>query len=370
MPMLNGQRWLNSLRLKTILFTLAAKLDIQRPLRFLNRTAKVEAFDDELIGRFTGTIYAADILSDDQEAVTYETGKLQLVSYGIPNLKLGQRISQAILNRMSAMQYRSPLVTEVNALEQWEMRLAENLVMGVRQRMNAMICAMQIDSFNYNRLGLQISGSWGMPADLKVTPATPWTDPVNATPISDIQVLRNHALDVYGVLYDRMTLSHQAFDYMVSTQEFRNRATALYGFAVIPQAVNIGDRLQMEEYAGRILNMTIEIDDAVYNERRAGGAFTRIRTLPANTVILSNTGDDNNPSVMDWGNGIVTESLVASLTGNVPAGLAGEQFGPIGYYTARDDMNPPDVTAWGVARGFPRKHVPEVTAVLTVGNFT
>jgi hypothetical protein len=75
----------------------------------------------------------------------------------------------------------------------------------------------------------------------------------------------------------------------------------------------------------------------------------------------------------DWGNGVVTESIVSSLIGAPALGEAparldlGGSYGPLGYYTAQSpDMNPPGVNGWAVARGWPRKHVLESSAVLTV----
>lgn len=364
--MLKGKRFLNSAKIAVIVMTLAAKLDLTRPLRFLNRVQAVNAFDDEITGRFTGKVYAADIIADDQEAVTYEAGNVELVTTGIPNVKIGSRIPQAVLNRMNSMSARGATGTEENAMEAFENRLSENLVLGVRQRQNAMVCAMMLDDFSYDRLGVKIVGSFGTPSDLKVTVATPWSS-TSATPITDILTLVNYAAITYGQIYNRITLSQADFMNMVKTTEFKNLATALYRTAIDVAAVSTGNLPLMQRLAGDLLNMTIELEDATYNEKQPNGKVLRKRVLPAGKVLLSNREDDNNTMVMDLANGIVTESLVANLTGNAPEGLGGEQFGPIGYYTGREDLNPPDVVAWGVARCFPRKHVPEATAHLTVG---
>ena len=365
--MLQGQRFLNTARLAMIVMTLAAKLDLARPLRFLKRVQMVNAFDDEIIGRFTGKVYAADIIADDQEAVTYEAGKVELVTTGIPNVKLGSRIPQAVLNRMAAMSARSATGTEENAMTAWENRLAENLVLGVRQRENAMVCAMMLDDFTYDRLGIKIVGTFGTPADLKVTVSVAWgANPTTATPVSDILALVNHAATTYGQIYNRVTLSQANFIDMVKTTEFKNLAAGIFIQLQAAAAVNTGNLPMMQNIAGQLLNMEVEIEDATFNEKRPDGSVKRSRVLPANKVMLSNKDDDNNPMIMDLANGIVTESLVAGLTGNAPEGLGGEQFGPIGYYTSRSDLNPPDVVGWGVARCFPRKHQPEATAVLTV----
>jgi hypothetical protein len=182
MAILNGWRWLSSSRIKMIVQTLASRVDVSVwPLLFLDRTPVVQADDDEIVGRFTGNVLAADIIADDQEAVVYEAGKLELVSTQIPNLKIGSRLGQATLNRMNRMRNGAILPTDENFMETWENQFAERLVFGVRQRMNALICAMMLDSLTYNRLGIQVNGTWGMPSVLKATPTTPW-DNTAATP--------------------------------------------------------------------------------------------------------------------------------------------------------------------------------------------
>ena len=362
--MLQGKRFLDSARFNRIIATLASKLDLMRPLRFLNRTPLVPAYDDELIGYFTGKVFAADIIADDQEAVTYETGQIEVVATAIPNLKLGSHIPQAQVNRMAAMEARGATVQEENAQEMFENRRAENLVVGVRQRMNAMICAMWLDDFQYDRLGVKIVGSFGQPADLKVTLQTPLTS-TSANLVAAILGLNTYSSNTYGQTYNRVTMSLQAFQYWVATTAFAQLVAGLMPNAVATTGINISNLPLMQTFASQLLNMEIELEDATYNERETNGNIRRKRVMPANKIILSNTGADNDPNVMDFGNGIPTETQVAALVGNAPEGLGGEVFGPIGYYTGRDDLNPPDITAWAVARGFPRKHIREATAVIT-----
>jgi hypothetical protein len=78
MAILEGWRWLSSSRFKMIIETLASQLEVRAPLLFLQRIPSVNATDDEIVGRFTGRIYAADVIADGQRAVTYEAGKLEL----------------------------------------------------------------------------------------------------------------------------------------------------------------------------------------------------------------------------------------------------------------------------------------------------
>jgi hypothetical protein len=55
--------------------------------------------------------------------------------------------------------------------------------------------------------------------------------------------------------------------------------------------------------------------------------------------------------------------LPTGAIGRIPLGR-----GPIGYATPSDqNLNPPGLVTWAVARGAPRKHQNQASGVLTVG---
>lgn len=369
--LLTGWQFLDSARINTIVQTLADRLEFLQPLIFLNRTPIVDADDDEIIGKFVGRVYAADIIADDQEAVVYESGSFEFVTSSIPNIKVGQRFGQGLLNRLGRLKRNLGQTNDLRFFTDWEQGTAEKLVLGIRQRINALICGMQMDATSYNRLGIKIdNATWGMPAGLKVTSSIGWDSASTATPLTDLQVLAQEtAPDTYGEQYNRATMSSRAFRYLVATTEFQNRVSGELRFNFGSGQLNVRDASAMRQLLANIVGLEIEIYDGSYWEKSTSGADVRSRVLPVNKVILSNTADDNDRSAMDFGNGIVTESVVAGLIGN-DAGISGEQFGPISYYTGNQDLNPPDLRAWAVARGFPRKHREECTAVLTVGSFS
>jgi hypothetical protein len=335
-------RFLDSARINRVVQTLASSLEVQRPLVYLDRLNLNPADDDEILARFTGNIIAADIIADDQEAVVQDSGKVELSVHAIPNIKLGQRVGQAKLNMIRRLESVGGMAGEADQLMGWEQRFGAQLVTGVRQRLNALACAMMLDSADYNRMGIVLSGaSWGMPAGLKVTPGTPWSTAASAAPIDDIFGMDQVATDAYGVVYNKLTMSSAAFRYMVATTQFAQNAS-------------------LKVNAGYLLAPT-----SLTNS----GTPSRRRYLPSNKVILSRAEDERDDNVMDIGNAVTTESLV----GDVNSGMIGEnpfagggQFGPVAYYTRRPDLNPPDTVAWSVARAWPRKLVPEATAVLTV----
>lgn len=380
MPPLTDSRLLNSSRLQQIVETRASDLERMRKLTFIDRLTSVEASDDEIMGRFTAKQLTADIVADDQKALVYESGAVELVTTVLPNIKIGQHVSQAQLNLLSKIR-DNPRAEGQDALFDWEWRFGTALVQAVRERMNMLACAMMIDALSYNRFGLQFSGlTWGMPANLKVTVSPLWStdagataNAANARPIRDILNMDRVAADNYGdPAFNRITMSTQAFDIMTQATEFRDRANLFTGlnFTLGTNMLALEDRDKMANLAGRILGKEIVIDDKTFRTAANAGTTSTTRVLPANKVLLDRT--DNGPTDWDWGNAIVTESVVAELLDAPIIGenaklLSGGSFGPLAYYTPRSfDANPPGANGWAVARGFPRKHVREASAVLTV----
>lgn len=361
---LTQSRFLSVARINRIIGTLASQLEIARPLIYLNRLNLVPAFDDELVGRFTGKVLAADLIADDQEAVVQESMTLELLTNAAPNIKTGQRLGQKLLNRIKQLE-AYPTQTGMNAMKDWDMRIAENLLLGIRWRQNALACAMMTDSLSYNRLGVNISAAtWGMPSNLKVTVGTAWSN-VASTPLSDIWGIDQVASLAYGITYDTVTMTTPDFRNMIATTEFANKATLVLGaaFLLAPSAIPTKNDPRTMGMATQVLGKTIVLDDFQFNTRNNAGTLSTARALPTGTVLLSRSQDVGDDTVMDFSNGIPTESIVASMIGEGNMGIT-DQYGPIAFWTGREDLNPPDVTAWAVAKGFPRKHVPEATAVL------
>jgi hypothetical protein len=114
----------------------------------------------------------------------------------------------------------------------------------------------------------------------------------------------------------------------------------------------------------------LELYDTRGKVQNEDGSITSQPLLPITKVVLSNTADDNDPLAWDFANSYVTESIVASLVPSESLGFGGPVRGPVAYPTINEDFNPPDVTYWGVQRGWPRKHDLTATAVLTVGSFS
>lgn len=364
---LAGLRFLDSAKINTIVQTLADQLETNQDMPFLDRIPTTNADDDEIFAKWKGQVFAADVVADDQEAVVYESGSFEFTSFQIPNIKMGKSINQNMINRITRLSRNLASAGDISRFENWQLDMARELVTGVRQRVNALLCAMCIDATSYSRLGIQLQGSgWGMPANLKVTPSNGWDDATNGTPITDMQVLATEtAPDNYGEQYNRVTMSSRAFRYLTLTAEFQNRVKGELRYSFGANELNVRDAGAMRTLLANLINMTVEVYDGTYWERNNNGAKVRNKVLPVNKVLFSNSADDGSRETFDFANGVVTESIVGTVLG-LP-GFNGEAFGPISYYEGNSGMNPPVVRAWSVVRGFPRKFRETATAVMTVG---
>lgn len=335
---------------------------------FSKRVPTVKAADSEITARFIQYPQVADLVADDQRAVVYNTGKFQLSSTKVPNLKIGAHMNQSQLAQVMQI-LSNPGASDINFFQDWESNTIYNLRLGIQQRVEILLAAMMTDSFVYDRLGMKISASWGMPSDLKPTSGTAW-DNTAATPVTEILTLRRLAQVKYGMRLNRLTMSLAAFNYMIATTEFQNRAKVF-----MPLGMALGTNYatentdQMVNLAGKILDgINIVLYDQMYWSQNEAGTPSMFPYLPINKVIFDSTSNDNNRTVWDLANASVIEAMVASLGGRPIA--AANAVGPISYSTFPDNLNPPEITYWAVQRCFPRKHRLQANACMTVGSFT
>ena len=360
---LSGNQAVDSLLYNQMVQDAQDRLMNAQPLLFYDRIPRVNADDGEITATFTGRVYAADIIADDQEAVVYSGGKLEFVTNSIPNIKIGTPLPQSYIARLGRLTRSQAGPGEAGIFQGWKQRTVENQITGVRQTINALLCAMLLDSFDYNRLGVKLAGaSWGMPGDLKATPSKAWTD-TTSTPITDILTMVDFAATKYGETFNRVTLSRAQLANIFKTDEFKAFSSGYFKVNLTGVATNVYLNENRTILSNILNGMIIETHDTQIARVTGPNTVTTDRVQPANKVLLTSTSDDGSSSGYDFANAIVTESTVSSLVGGFD--LGGEQFGPIGYWEGR--LNPPDLTAWSVARGFPRKHRPTASAVLTVG---
>jgi hypothetical protein len=245
--------------------------------------------------------------------------------------------------------------------------MLDNILTGLRQRKESICVARILDGFSHNRLGIKMDNvSWGTPSDLKITPSNPWTDHTLGKPVTDILTAKEIAQVRYGIVYDRLTLPLAAFREMIQCVEFQNSARLFLAPNVSFVNLTIQNTPQMEALAQNVLGVKVlETYDSRYWSQDDSGASTSSRFWPINKVALTDTSNDNNRIAADFAHGVPTEVTVANMApsemiGRLPAGSRG----PIGYVTG--EHNPPQLTYWGVDRGWTRKFLLQESAVITV----
>jgi len=369
-----GMENLGVLRITKIIQALQDQREKQpKKHRWLSRTTSVPAMNGELIARFVGRILIADLVAPDSAGAAYSSGKLNFEAYQLPKIKIGRTLTETQLEQWN--QIRSGQIVGEEAVYDFLGPIVDNCLTGIENRKEALLVAMFRDRLDYDRLGYKATGiTWGMPSDLKITVATSWTDAANATPIDNLLNAVLIGRVRYGIEFDRVTLSTQALRYMIATTEFINKAKpfirADLGWSANYSAYSLGMQTEMFE---QITGLKLEVADERYWYQNADGTLASARYQPINEVILDSSQNDRDTGVRDLAQGIVVESLFtglnpAAIVGGM-AGMNGPRRGPLGYMTFPPDLNPPNVTVWGVDCAFPRRHLLQQNAVLNVGTF-
>lgn len=336
-------------RVNAIMRGLRDNRELPQNLIFLNRTPRVNATDGEITADFYGQVFAAEIVPDGQKALVRNAGYFTLERAALPNIKHGAPVPQDMLNLMDRINAGGAIRDDEGVVTGYLTRTMNNLLTGVLTTMEILRVGLALDTITWNRGGVQFTATFGTPSDLKVTPSTGWATAASATPVADIQTQAALRREKYGQGTNRVTMTSVAFRQMIATTEFMNKA-ALYSQLVGVSASNfpVADIGTMSSIAGRILGMNIELYDAkYYTQNNAGTTSSATNFLADTKVILGDTANDNNAGAVDFANAVVTESIVAGLTGTNFAGPAGQgfggpQFGPVGYVTLQSpDLNPP-----------------------------
>lgn len=361
-------------RVNAIMRALRDNRELPQNLAFLNRTPLIDATDGEITARFTGNVLIADVVMDDQAAVVRTQGSITLDTNKIPNIKTGTPVTQEMLNLIDRINAGGGIRDDEGIIDNWLNRSLDNLLTGVRQRMEFFCVGMALNTVTYDRLGVKFTVTFGAPSDLLVTVGTLWTNAGASTPVANLQTQQALGREKYGKNYNAFTMTSVSFRRMIATTEFRDKA-ALYNQLVGVTAATfpLADIPAMTQLAGRILQATLELYDAKYVQENSAATQSVVAFFPDDKVVLRDTADDNSTQAYDFANGIVTESIVAEMTGlNVVGGgenggFGGQVSGPVSYVTAASpDLNPPGMNLWAVARGFPRKHDLAAFSVLTV----
>lgn len=358
-----------AIRVTRMLKALDDTRNLPAALVWSGRTPDQEAVDGEIMARFRGRVQIADLIADDQKATVYNSGRFRFETGTVPNLKVGQLMTQEQLKQLEAIRAGANDAL-TNFVQNMENGILDNILLGIRQRKESICVARILDGFSYNRLGIKMDNvSFGMPSDLKVTPSYPWTDHTNGDPVTDILSLKEIASVRYGIVYDRLTLPLSAFRHMIQCTKFQDQAKLFLfpGFSFANLAIQ--NTPQMEELAKQVLGLKfIETYDTRYWSQDDGGQLASQRFWPINKAALTDSQSDGNLAVADFARGIPTEATVSNIAPLPIIGKLPNTFGPLGYVTA--EHNPPQLTYWGVDRGWTRKMLLQESAVITVAPAT
>jgi hypothetical protein len=362
---------LNSAEFLGMVRAAADQQNRNRPLLYDGWVPDRPATNNEILGEYTTTVYAADIIANDAEAtVVTPSGQISLRTMTVPKIKFGQFISEEMMQQADRLQQSRGTIADQNELVDWKTRVADELMLGLRQTRNYMKSCMLRDAFSYDRYAIDIDTTWGMPAPQKVTALIAWDQHATATPVTDVLTVKREAT-LNGETLNRMTTSTAAFHHMVQCEEFISRIAGVVQYAVPPAAYSPQDP-QLEAFALQILGLReIRFDDATFIRYEKDGSGTQLRYSPITDVLLTNTADDGNAQAWSWGNGIVNESRFRGMaaSGTAAGDPVAPQRGPYGYVTFPTDLNPPNVTYWIVQNGFPRKRRKAASAVIDTGNY-
>lgn len=350
----------------------------QIPLTWNDRIPDVPATDEEVTAKYVGTLQVADLIADDAKAVTYSQGRFQFQTTQVPNIKMGIAMNQAMINALGRIRASGGVQNDDVQFftDRWTKNVAD-AKFGVELRKEILKIAMILEGYNYDRLGIKLTNvSWGGYSDLRIQEGTAWTS-TSATGLTTIQNLIQIGRQRYGITFNRATMSTANLRALVAQTEFQTQVKTIYPTALfggpVPVAPLQSDAVLKKQVETLIAGVgepfTIELDDRRYWSQDSSGKIISQRAWPIDAVGLTDSSNDGNSNAYDFANCVVTESIVGSMFNNSVVGqIPANSRGPIGYTTlASPDLNAPGTVTWAVARGFPRKHMNQASAVIRTG---
>lgn len=341
--------------------------------KWIKRIPRTDVNKGDLYGEYYGNTVIAPIVAINSEASTFRAGRIQTVSTTSTKIKHGAHFTEEDLDEMMNLRIVSSQGTTYGAVDTILINTERDLMTGMTWREEAMAIAMLLDaSFTYDNLGIKFSAGWGRPSDLKVTPSNPWTDLVNADPVTDILSLKQIALRKYGLDLNRATMSIQAFRQLIQCAKFQAYAKTWIPPQLTIASVNNYDYARWKGLAEMTLGLTIEFSDERYDYEDENGLIQSARFQPIGTVILTDANNDGNRMCWDIGEAPVVEASLMGMMPNSPVigSLPSSMRGPISYATMEGSFNPPGMTIWTATNSFPRAKKRACAATLNIGTLT
>jgi hypothetical protein len=324
-------------------------------LLFYERAKILQKDDIEIIGKFKGTTYIADVLVKEGEEVnTYESGYYAFSNNEIPYIKIGSRVSEMMIKREGLIQEcikdKKPLDEySTRFIADWKRTFAESMAVGLKQRINSMLIAAALGGQS-NANGHVVNWDFGVPEGIHAK--TDWSI---TEPVASIQGHLRYMDEEHRKIFDRITMSSHLFRSLAPSlvevhapDEFK----ALFLRKDSEGNFTISDMKLARQLLANVLQMEVEIYDGYYYVRMKDGKRVQQRYLPEDRILFSHTDNDKNVNALYFASSITAESIVSRSFGN-PITDDGPSYGPIGYFRCRQDLNPPDVTGWAVMRGMP-----------------
>lgn len=350
----------------------------------------------EINARMNNRFTIAPIISRGQAAPMKTPNPVAtLEQSNIPKIKHGTPLNEEMLRLLQRIEANMSGVQSIgnDDVKQWlnyEGEELSNLLLGVDARIEHMAVGMLCGSYVYANVdGMLFTITYNTPSDLLVTPGTAWGDgtagishgAAAATPISDIQALTTAAKQNYGAEFDTMSMSTQAFDYILNTTEFKAQAPLAYsvaGLAPTFTAIQATNREKMRQVFMNLINMNVEFDDrtvmveqpdlTLWNAPPAAPAVGQyIRYQPVNKVILTHSRSYGSLNVWDVANLPVLESMPGMVPGMLGGATTSSSRGPFGYASAMSlNGDPPGKALYAVQEALVEKKLLTSSVVLIV----
>lgn len=163
---------------------------------------------------------------------------------------------------------------------------------GVDDRIEEMRwAALSKGLFTYDKYGIKISVSWGIPGGNQPTASPIWSDVANADPLQDILDWNEILIAATGGPAVVAYLSTKVLGYLLQNAKIRN----LLGYAYTGKAVGFPSRRQISQFLLSGEGLPLIVYDAQYNEEAVDGTITRHRFLAEDKFVMLSSASGLSP---------------------------------------------------------------------------
>lgn len=173
--------------------------------------------------------------------------------------------------------------TDVQSATEYVYNVLRLLSEGVDDRIEEMRwSALSKGLFEYDKYGIKIAVSWGIPGGNQPTADPLWSDVENADPLQDILDWNEILIAATGSPAVVAYLSTKCLGYLLQNQKIRN----LLGYAYTGKAVGFPSRRQISQFLLSGEGLPLVVYDAQYNEESEAHVVTRHRFLGEDKFIM------------------------------------------------------------------------------------